>query len=250
MGFLEQSVTLCIHLGGSVDGSSSRAPNGASEEKAMRAPTKENASLSLSILSLIISLVGAVLAGVQAQASLQQAEAAQADLTNAQRLFDEAGPGLRVSSSIVFYDGPETAGRQLSFPDSGGQMPLNSTLLRSYRFAQLRIQIENEGRESTTINDVTLHLGGTWGDRRIALFPSPGESFFCDERPYDQDICRNKIPYVLEPGRVLYVAFAGFATYYPRVLQERTCPNGIPIDIDAVAVQKRPYPYVAPARIS
>jgi hypothetical protein len=218
--------------------------------KKTRGLSKSSSSLTLSIFSLVISIIGAVLSGVQAQASVTQADLAQEQLTSAQRLFDESGPALNISSNLRFYD----IDKPLLVSDLYyGNEPrtIDRSLVDEHQTTSLQVQVENSGREATTINDVWIDLRGSWGERHSTWLPSsdfPQEGMYCGEKPSGGEPCANVLPHTLDPGRVFYITFASLKDYYPAIAAERTCTDGIPVKIDAVGLRERPAQYLAPFR--
>jgi hypothetical protein len=220
-------------------------PAGGAPKKTRRL-SKGSSSLTLSIFSLAISIIGAVLSGVQAEASVRQAELAQAQLVSAQRLFDDSGPALNVSSRLRFWN--------LGSPDvisyySAQPQTIDKSTVDRFAYTTLTVQVENTGREATTINDVWLDLRGTFGERHAAYLPDPTyDSHYCNEKPSGGQSCEDLLPHVLEPGRVYFITFGNIKSYYPDVVAQKTCTEGIPVMIDAVGLRERPTRYVAPFR--
>ncbi len=209
--------------------------------------SKDSTSLIISIVSVVISVVGALLSGVQARASVIQADLAREQLIAAQRLFDESGPAVRVSSSMVFYDSGATTSSMELYDDQ--THVLDQGAVDKHGAVSLRVYIENSGREATTINDIWLNLGGGWKERHAAFATVEGEANYCSEKRFGGQPCLEALPYTLEPGRVLYVHFASFKYYYPVLKSDKSCADGIPILIDAVGARERPARYTAPFQI-
>ncbi|MEJ8280025.1 hypothetical protein [Pseudonocardia spirodelae] len=202
-----------------------------------RATSHERRALLMSALALAAAVVGTAFSGAQTLVATQS-------LRDAQRLFDAAGPQLRVTSKILVWNDATPQDVSHLSTDTDPVVPVTDPGRESY----LYVQLQNVGREPTTIVDIAYDVGLPRPWRASDLSP-PGQTYNgCSitgivgpgvEPPRP---CSVALPHTLEPGTIYTVTL-----YLPVTASTlpTSCPEGVTTRIDAVGVAGSPVTHLA-----
>ena len=212
----------------------------------------EKQALIVSILAFVAAAIGTLLSGVQTVYSRQQAELAVENLREAQRLFDAAGPQLNFTSTISTTEDPQRDPSSVITPtDQNPEVDISNNPPTRQNF--LNLQIQNVGRESTTITNVEFDVGlpRPWQAVYRPLAPNVfvngcstsglSETGLDPPKP-----CVLALPYTLAPGTI-YTVTTNLRAFYSSL--PRCCSGGINMRVSAVGVRGTPVPYRATFRL-
>jgi len=216
-----------------------------------RTNNTKSASILLSSAALIVSMGSMGVGILQTNAAQDQVQIAERQNQELRDQFAQAGPVIRVSSSVLFTE--KTAiGTPVRNRLADSKVTIDATTLDSYQVVYFTVELANAGRSATTIQSVDLKTGPNAyfiGDHISTNLLYDSYAVYCGTTPIQAKNCLDELPYTLEPGNVYAVTFPILPEYYKSIVDNGVGSRGLETRIYAVGIQQQPLHYVSHVRV-